>query len=213
MPQNITMYHSELRDTFSRVNVFVETDIMKSRYEGKPDYVMMKVGGMSRRYSIENPACAEVFNGQKGMTMDIEAKGKGDDASIEVYNVTNEGQPEPQQPQQPQPEPRQSHLPPAHRPAPSSQPEYVQPDNERESLQPSSAVDSEAEVAKMLNRIAKVYSRSYDAGSAVRAAVLSKHGDQMSEGHFQGMVTALYIEACRKGAPQMMKVGQINPEA
>lgn len=100
-----TCYHSELARR-GTVNVIVETDVIPSKFAGKPPYVVIKLDGFSRRYDTENDACAQSFVGLKGCEVTLTATGSRETAAI----VINGSAMAPQQSTQPQ----------AHRAAPQS---------------------------------------------------------------------------------------------
>ena len=84
-----TLYHSALRQ-LGPVRVTVESDVLQSKFSKpgapKPDYVILNIAGESWNYSLENPTCGDVFEGQKGNTFTIVAegggKGKEDSATV-----------------------------------------------------------------------------------------------------------------------------------
>lgn len=110
------------------VTVLVTSDVMQSKYQGKPNYVMLEIDGVKRRYDCENEACETFFDQQKGQTLTVEAVGRGEDAG---FNLAEEGgeappqQPPPRSaPQQSRPAPQQRQPPPAQQQA---QNQHVQP--------------------------------------------------------------------------------------
>jgi len=211
----ITLYHSELVRS-GQVEAYVETDVLNSKYQGKPPYVMLRINGESRRYDTENPDCADAFRGLKGCNVTFEAWSNREQNSAGI-NILSQQQGGNQPPRQSNPPPAQDNNP-QPQPPPQNHNTQSQPPD-RSSYQSSSgnaghraSEDTELEAKKQMNRIAKVYALAYDAGVVVRDAIAEKHGEQMSDAHFQGMVTALYIEGNRKGLHSMMKVGRIYEE-
>lgn len=85
-----TLYHSELVK-LGPVEVTVKSDILKSKYPGKPDYVSLTIGGEDRNYSFDTPECMTPFEGQKGQTFTIIAEGSGKDGTAVVTYVGEGG--------------------------------------------------------------------------------------------------------------------------
>ncbi len=77
-----TLYHSELVKC-GAVEVEVKTDVLKSKYDGKPDYVAIILDGEERLYNCENEACATFFDDLKGIKLTIQASGGREDALIQ----------------------------------------------------------------------------------------------------------------------------------
>lgn len=84
-----TLYHSALKQ-LGPVRVTVKSDVLQSKFSKpnapKPDYVILEIAGEEWNYSLENPTCGDVFEGQKGNTFTIVAEGGGrgheDSASV-----------------------------------------------------------------------------------------------------------------------------------
>lgn len=116
-----TLYHGALRK-LGAVKVTVKSDVLESKYPGKPPYVTLEIGGEDFNYNTENDNCAAFFEGTKGRTFTIVADGggkdKGDTATITyVGEGVNEGGTSPQTP--PKAPQRAAAAPPARRgPAP-----------------------------------------------------------------------------------------------
>jgi hypothetical protein len=85
-----TLYHSELCK-LGPVEVTVKSDILKSKYAGKPDYVVLELDGEDRNYGFDTPECATPFEGQKGQTFTIVAEGSGKDGTAVVTYVGEGG--------------------------------------------------------------------------------------------------------------------------
>jgi len=82
-----TLYHSTLKSQ-GPTRVTVKSDVLKSKYPGKPDYVMLTINGEDFNYSTENATCADFFRGQKGRTFTVQAEGGGkgsEDSAVIVY--------------------------------------------------------------------------------------------------------------------------------
>lgn len=75
-----TLYHSALRQ-LGPVRVTVKSDVLQSKFSKpnapKPDYVILEISGEEWNYSLENPTCGDVFEGQKGNTFTVVADGGG----------------------------------------------------------------------------------------------------------------------------------------
>lgn len=115
-----TLYHSELV-RFGPAEVTLKSDILKSKYQGKPDYVVLVFGHEERNYSIEGPNCRAVWEGRKGQTFTVVAEGSGKDGSAAVTYVGSKGGETPQPtPRPPAADSRRPEPP----PAPASPPEH-----------------------------------------------------------------------------------------
>jgi hypothetical protein len=94
-----TCYHSELVKNSPIEAVITCDKPQTSKFKGQPDYISMKIDGEERYYPCENAECEETLSGWKGQTVEIEATGRGDDASISVRalsgNRERERDPEP----------------------------------------------------------------------------------------------------------------------
>jgi len=106
-----TLYHSALRQ-LGPVRVTVESDVLQSKFSKpgapKPDYVILNIAGESWNYSLENPTCGDVFEGQKGNTFTVIAdgggKGKEDSATVTyVGEAADDGDVAPAAPARPAP--------------------------------------------------------------------------------------------------------------
>ena len=121
------LYHSEAVQ-ISPIKCTVKSDVLRSKYEGKPDYVILFIDGNERNYAIENPDCAAALKGMKNKNTMLEFTGSRDDASIRVLGagatqqqppIAADPGPEPNEPpdfrnqpqQQRTPAPRQEPLP------------------------------------------------------------------------------------------------------
>lgn len=81
------LYHSALIK-MGDVTADVRSDVLKSKYPNKPDYVELEIDGESYYYSTENEQCAAFFNGLKGRRIEFRAvgggRGKEDTANLEL---------------------------------------------------------------------------------------------------------------------------------
>lgn len=111
-----TLYHSALKQ-LGPVRVTVKSDVLKSKFSKpnapKPDYVILEIAGEEWNYSLENPTCGDVFEGQKGNTFTVVAegggKGKEDTATVVYVGEAadgNDGDTAPAAPARPAPAPR-----------------------------------------------------------------------------------------------------------
>lgn len=80
---NKTLWHSEAVQ-LGQIEVTVKQESKKSKYEGKPDYVDLIIGGNPRTYQVENPSCGEFFRGRTGQTILIEFRDSREQASIHL---------------------------------------------------------------------------------------------------------------------------------
>lgn len=90
MPQPLfdkkTIYHSALVKA-GELEITITCDgPQKSQYQGK-DYISFKHDGHEHYYQFENEACGAALSDLKGDDVLILAKGRGDDATIEVLEV------------------------------------------------------------------------------------------------------------------------------
>ena len=134
-----TLYHSALKQ-LGPVRVTVKSDVLQSKFSKpnapKPDYVILEIAGEEWNYSLENPTCGEVFEGQKGNTFTIVAdgggRGKEDSATVTYVGeaASGDGDTAPAAPARPAPPVKRQNGPPhntsvppghpAHQPAPAA---------------------------------------------------------------------------------------------
>lgn len=91
--QKKTLYHGEASG-MGKFECTVSTDVLKSKYQrGGVDsyYVALVVGGMERRYEVENEECGKAFNGLKGKTVTLEFVGSRSDARVNVLGQGRTG--------------------------------------------------------------------------------------------------------------------------
>jgi len=186
-----TLYHSELSKR-GQVAVLVETDVLNSKYAGKPPYVMLKLDGYSRRYDTENDACAQALTGLKGREVSLTALGGRETATIAVAPVGNA--PLPQQLPQAQ-----------HAPVPQQVGQTVTIAAQRTVPQQAPVartVASENPVAhckRELNKLANGYLFCLAGGEYVRTEFDKGHIDRpMTDEQFQAVVSTLFIAADRR---------------
>lgn len=75
------LYHGDLVK-MSPVEVTVKSDVLESRFKGRPPYVVLEIDGRERNYTLDNEECEEFFSGTKGQTFTIAAEGFKDTASL-----------------------------------------------------------------------------------------------------------------------------------
>lgn len=92
-----TLYHSEL-SRMGKVSVRVMSDVMKSKFEGKPPYVFLEIDGTERVYSTENDQCAEALAGLRDKLVTLQARSSRETATIEVSDASPVFQGKPQSP-------------------------------------------------------------------------------------------------------------------
>jgi len=91
----VTLYHSEA-SSLGQIECTVLSAPQKSKFEGKPDYVKIQIGGRERQYNCENPTCAALLNSVKGQRVILEFTGRDADASISVVGQPPPGSAPPQ---------------------------------------------------------------------------------------------------------------------
>jgi hypothetical protein len=84
------LYHSALVK-LGPVEVTVKSDILHSKFPGKPDYVVLEIDGEDFNYSFDTPECAAPFEGQKGASFTVVAEGSGKDGTATVTYVGEGG--------------------------------------------------------------------------------------------------------------------------
>lgn len=94
MAEKKSLFHSEL-SKLGPIQVTVKTDVLQSKFQGKPNYVVLECDGVERNYSCENAACEAALRGLRGRTVTVEATGSRDDAAIIVHGNQPAAQPAP----------------------------------------------------------------------------------------------------------------------
>ncbi len=95
------MFHSEAAQ-MSPLHCLVKTEPQKSKYEGKPPYVILVMDdGAERNYTVENEACGNALRPLKGKKVMLQFTGSREDAAIAVLGAGAAPQsPAPEAPQQ-----------------------------------------------------------------------------------------------------------------
>lgn len=219
-----TLYHSELCK-LSPVQVTVKSDVMESKFKGKPPYVVLKLDGEERNYSCENDDCAEFFDGQKGRTFTIVAEGREDAATI-TYVGESAAEPEAppaeerRKPARPPAKPpgRRSAPPPPKGddtlapasptpPAPASAPARPPAANKPPAETPEKRVQRARQHA---NKVANVWLIAYSAGNFARQQVREQFGQELSETQFQACVSTIAVQLEKDGFHHQMPTGVLN---
>ena len=92
-----TLYHSQAVQ-MGQIHCLVKTGIQKSKYEGKPNYIVLVIDGFDRNLNIDSDAIASALaplQGRKVMLQFLGGKGS------ETVKVLGAGQPQGQPPADP----------------------------------------------------------------------------------------------------------------
>jgi len=224
-----TLYQSEMIK-MGPVKVTVKSDVLKSKFQGKPDYVILQIGGEERNYNAENPECASFFEGQKGRSFTIVAEGTREEAII-TYVGESAPDPEPEQPPAGKAKPK-SNRPPAqppasrskgtaNRPPPPAQEES--PPNgddhppaesrtaQRPPARPQESPEDKVRRAKEhANKVANVWIIAFKAGLYAREQIREQFTHEMSEAQFQSCVSTIAVQLEKDGFHHQMPTGILN---
>lgn len=110
-----TLYHSELSKA-GQVQITVKSEIQKSKYQGKPNYVVVAFNGEERTLNLENENCEGAFRGMNGRTITVIAEGRAETATIQGLGMRGSDVPPPQSRQQYQEQPREQYYEPQQEP-------------------------------------------------------------------------------------------------
>lgn len=88
----VTLYHSELVQ-MGPIRVKIKSDVTASKFDGKPNYVIMEIDGQKRNYNCENPDCEDALDKMSGRTVMLEATGSREEASIKILGAGAEPEP------------------------------------------------------------------------------------------------------------------------
>lgn len=225
-----TLYHGELCK-MSPVQVTITSDVLESKFPGKPPYVALKIDGEERNYNTENDDCADFFEGQKGRTFTIIAEGRDADASITYVGESAAGQtardPEPpakkdgRRSRPPAEKPgRRSNAPPPAKESTAPPPQTTPPPPRQRAAGPppvnGGKPPQETPEQRVLrarqhaNRVANVFLIAYSAGNFARLQVRDKFGQEMSEAQFQSCVSTIAIQLEKDGFHHQMPTGIID---
>lgn len=193
-----TLYHSQLCK-LGPVMVTVKSDVSKSKFQGKPDYVYLEINGEKFGYSFDSPACQQFFTGQKGRSFMIEASGRDADAKI-----TYLGEPGSQKLAAPATPPPQNAPPPVNQPPRQSAPPAAPPP-------PAAGSPPPPPGAHMTNEEALKQTKVFIArrASLLKVAIVAVHsldlefqklaGRKMSDDEFFWNTRLLYMSAESQG--------------
>jgi hypothetical protein len=210
-----TIWHSELCK-LSPLQIRIKSDVLKSKFKGKPDYVVIEVDGEERNYSTENEECADFFNGQKGRKFTIVAEGREAEA---VINYVGEPANEPEGDEEETP----SRSRPPKKPVGGTKPQERKPEREtpppqRQEQQrppPKQAEKPEealARVRRMASRMANLVLVSYAASRYVKEQVKLQFNEELTPEHFQGINATIAIQLSRHDMVDVCPTGLIHVE-
>lgn len=225
-----TIYHSALRQ-MGPVTVTIRSDVLKSKFQGKPDYVLLDIAGEERIYNVENADCAEFFRGHKGRTFAILAEGTKEDATIGyVGEAASEPEPQEQPPARntakaPAQAPRGKGAPPPAKGPPARQ-NAPPPAQTRPAAPPAQQAARQAQVAPQESpeqklgrsrayaaRLAVAHGVAYAAARYARTQVRERFQEEISDIDFSGIVMNFLIQLERDGFVNGLPVRVEEPAA
>lgn len=200
--QKKTLYHSEAA-ALGSIQCVIKSDILHSKYEGKPDYCILVASGVERNYSTENEACAAALRGRKGQSVTLTFLGSRDDATIQVAGgealsaakAPATAPPTAQQQQQQQSQ-SQSQSPPPQRAAP-----------------PQAAPEDGVRQAGMrIMKFANLLDKNLDAAVWLSERFAKKHPNQkqMTTEDIRSIAMSLQIASERAGLADLMPTTQLK---
>lgn len=226
-----TMYHSELK-AMGPVTVTIKKDPQKSKFAGKPDFVVLEIAGEERLYNAENVDCAEFFRGNAGRTFAILAEGTKDDATIGyVGEAATEPEPEEQPPARSTAKaparppvrgkgpPPSAAGPPARQNAPAQAPARPAAAAPQQAAKPAQGAPQETPEQKLgrsrsyAARLATAYGVAYAAARFAREQVRVKYGEEIDQVSFSGVVMNFLIQMERDGFVNGLPVRVEEPAA
>jgi hypothetical protein len=228
------LYHSALVK-LGQVMVTVKSDVLKSQFPNKPDYVVMEINGEDFNYTTENDACAEFFRGQKGATMALSAEGRKEEAALTylgdtVDSISHRNLPPkqaaapakpaaggpPQRRQEP-PGGQKGAAPPAKaaetgQPVAGNKPPVQgQAANGKPPPQPVKTPAERLAGAKVhANKVANLYLVAHQAAKFARDQIKIQCGDELSAEEFQGMKMNICIQLEKDGHLAGMPTGVLS---
>lgn len=226
-----TLYHSELVQ-LGRVQVTQKNLPQRSKYSGKPDYVVLLIDGEERIYNCENETCQSFFNvqGNQGRTMVIEAQGSRDDALIDwISDVAPEasqaaspqGRPAPARAAAPPTPPARTMAPPAKTAAPAaptpppraqSAPATPKQPTAPPKRQGPSKEEQDAKlkhVRLLAAKLSNVCQISRTAAEHAAAMFDAQRGTKVAEDQIQSWSASIFIQIVRDGHHLDMPAGVI----
>ena len=222
-----TLYHSELVK-MGPVKVTVKSDVLPSKFQGKPPYLELLIGNNLRQYSTENNECADFFQGQKGRSFTIVAEGSREQA---IITYVGEAAPDPEPEQQParQPAKAKSNRPPAQPPASGSNqtanrppPQQAPPPEQTNGQHAEAAARTPAprqvetpeekirRAKEHANKVANVWLIAFRAGLYAREQIRSQLNQELGEQQFQACVSTIAVQLEKDGFHHQMPVGILD---
>lgn len=186
----------------------VTSDVIPSKFAGKPPFCAMIINGVEYSYSCENPGCEDALRGYAGQTIMLQAFGSRDAATIQVVQAQG-GAPAPaapahapvpnrtpQKPVAPRNTPPSSVRPPA--PAPQAPPTRPAQKTQDQALNDAATYVARCGILMQLCHKAAVQTkREYDAEFA--ALIATGHVPRMEMEQVQASASCLFISAQRAG--------------
>ncbi len=215
-----TLYQSQMVK-MGPVKVTVKSDVLQSKFKGKPPYVMLEIGGEDYNYSTENDECAEFFEGQKGRSFTVVAEGSRENA---LLTYVGEAAPDPEPEQKPTAKSRPPANPSKGRgappPAQQAAPAQHAPPAETHAAPPARPPKAPAEtpteatnrVKRQANRIANVWVVAYAAALYAKQQVKEQLGQEVGNDLFHGCVSTICIQLHRDGLQNAMPTGGVDAD-
>lgn len=208
------LYHGDLKK-MGPTQIRVDSEPTKSKYPGKPDYVLMTIQGLQYRYITESPECRQFFVNQKSAVLTIEAVGDGreNNARINYLGMPGSMVGHQQPPQTYTPPPGQA--PPVTSPPPpqSQQPPYTPPPPAQshtpptgQAPPPQNALPPRQEPPKDLGKARRFVAQNLAVATVALQAAFTKKREfeemfkwEMPDGTFTALFTSLLYGANQNG--------------
>lgn len=84
-----TLYHSEFT-RMGDVTIKVKSDVMASKFQGKPNFIYLEINGEERAYNIENERVEGRLLMRKGAELRVRAIGQRETADLEILSGNGE---------------------------------------------------------------------------------------------------------------------------
>lgn len=210
------------------VQVTVTTDVLPSKFKGKPPYVGLRIAGEDWSYSTENDECAAFFEGQKGRTFTIVAEGREQQA---VLTYVGEAAPDPEPEREPAKPPAKakSNRPPAGPPAgkktsapppAASAPatgthppaQTAPPEPQRRTVPAETPEQAVLRVKRHANKVANTWVVSYAAALYAKQQVKEQLGIEVTQDQFQACVATICVQLERDGLHHAMPGGGVDAQ-
>lgn len=224
-----TLFHSEIAKAGGPVKVTVKSDVLKSKFKGKSDFVILQYNGEERNYNVENPECGAFFKGQNGRSFALIAEGRAEDATLEYVG---ESAAEPEEQEEERPRRRAPAKPPKepvgrHRPPPRADARHEEPDPEDDGRDPEpvrqparppkpAAAPAETPEQKLLRvrvaaaKMANLELVSFASARYIREQVKAQFGEELTPEHFQGICTTIAIQLAKMDMMGVIPGGLIH---